>query len=119
MSERRARRIGAAAVLVSAVCLVLTAVCVGLNPGHDTPTGAGNSGAVSGMTLALTGLAFAAVGGLLVSRVPGNAIGWIFCLCGLGLSLSMLGGQYANYAVFVASPPLAGGRLAVLLDDVA
>ena len=119
MSERGAKRIGGAVAALSTACVVLTAVCVGLGAGHATPGNSALSGGVSTMTLSLAGLAFAVVGGLLASRVPGNAIGRIFCVTGVALSVSILGAAYAKYAVFVASPPLAGGRLAVLLDDVA
>jgi hypothetical protein len=108
-----------AAVAVSGVCVILTAVFVALGAGHDTPSGAGSSGPAGATTLELAGFAFAAVGGLLVLRVRDNPIGWVFCLIGAGLSLSIAGGAYANYAVFVASPLLAGARIAVLVDDVA
>jgi hypothetical protein len=118
VSERRGRWVGVAVVLVGAACVALTAVFVGLSSGHAAPEGAGANGSVSIITLSLAGLAFGAVGGLLVSRVPGNAIGRIFCVTGAALSISIAGAAYARYAVFAVAPPRAGARLAVLLDDV-
>ncbi len=119
MSERRARGIGVTVVAVSAACLVLTTVFVALGSGHARPTGPGASGGVSGIALSLAGMAFAAVGGLLSSRVPSNRIGWIFSLTGVAISLSILGSSYASYAVFVTAPRLAGARLGVLFSNVA
>ena len=118
MSERPARRIGAAVALVGVVCLLATVVFVLLSSGHRAPAGTAANSGVSAVALSLAGLAFCTVGGLLASRMPGNAISWIFCLTGVGLSLSILGAAYAKYSVFAVSPPLAGTRLAVLLDDV-
>jgi hypothetical protein len=118
VSERPARRIGAAVALVGVVCLLATVVFVLLSAGHRAPAGTAANSGVSAVALSLAGLAFCTVGGLLASRRPGNAISWIFCVTGVGLSLSILGAAYAKYSVFAVSPPLPGTRLAVLLDDV-
>jgi hypothetical protein len=69
--------------------------------------------------LGLVGVAFAVVGGVLTARVRGNAIGPIFLAAGFALSLAMFCYAYADYALFVASPHLPGGRLSVLVWDVA
>jgi hypothetical protein len=50
--------------------------------------------------------------------VPGNAIGWIFCLTGLLVGLGDLAYQYADFALFatVNSPP--GGETAAWLQNL-
>jgi hypothetical protein len=113
-----ARKTGALVLAASLVCVALTAVFVALATGPDLPQGAGASGSLSIITLALAGLAFGVVGALLVARVPGNAIGPVFCVTGVALPLSMLGSAFARYGVFVAAQQPPGVRLAVLLDDV-
>ena len=42
-------------------------------------------------------LVFAAVGGLIASRHPGNAIGWIFLGSAVAVGLGSFSGSYANY----------------------
>jgi hypothetical protein len=113
-----ARLTGALVLVAGLACVALTAVFVALTAGRDLPQGAGASGGVGIVTLALAGLTFGSVGALLVTRVPGNAIGPVFCMAGVGLPLSMLGSAYARYGVFVAADQPHGVRLAVLLDDV-
>jgi hypothetical protein len=116
VSARRAR--GAAVPLVAVLCMVLTTVFVLLATGNARPAGAGMTGGVSAVALSITAVAFATVGWLVLERVPGNRLGPIFCVTGLALSVSILAGVYANYAVFLADPQLPGTKLAVLLYDV-
>jgi hypothetical protein len=113
-----ARLTGTLVAGVGLACVLATAVFVVLAGGHQLPQGAGASGGLSIITLALAGLVFGVVGGLLVARVHGNAIGPVFCLTGIALPLSMVGSAYARYGVFVAAQQPPGVRLAVLLDDV-
>ncbi len=56
--------------------------------------------------------AFGTVGALVALRVRGNPIGWILGATGLVLGFGNLAYQYADHALFVASPPLPGGALA-------
>ena len=63
--------------------------------------------------VALTGPTFATLGALIVSRRPGNVIGWIFLVCGFlgGVQLSF--GQYAVVALSSEGPSrLPGGAVA-------
>jgi hypothetical protein len=43
--------------------------------------------------------AFPVLGALVVSRQPGNAIGWIFVAVGLGIGLLLAGSEYAYYGL--------------------
>ena len=52
---------------------------------------------------------YAGTGRLIASRLPGNAIGWLLCLIGLSLAVTMLTEQYALYGVATAPVPGACG----------
>jgi hypothetical protein len=54
-------------------------------------------------------LAFPAVGALIVTRQPGNTIGWIFCAVGLLIGFWSFAGQYAVYALVIAPGSLPDG----------
>ena len=45
--------------------------------------------------VALLGVVTSTVGALIASRVPGNAIGWLFCAIGAGMAASILAQDYA------------------------
>jgi signal transduction histidine kinase len=96
-------------VLVLAWALVL----VGLNAGR---VGGGNVGAYAFLAVAV--LAYASTGRLIVSRLPGNAIGWLLGLTGLSLAVSMLTEQYAVYGLATAPRSLPAARLAGCLSSV-
>ena len=60
---------------------------------------------------------FPAVGGLVVSRRPGNPIGWLLCGTGLLLGLAAAGTAYAGFATIdrrgsLPAPEVAAGRRA-------
>jgi hypothetical protein len=61
---------------------------------------------------ALAVAVYAGAGGLVVSRVPRNAIGWLLCLIGLSLATSMLTELYALYGLATAPGVVPGARLA-------
>jgi two-component system, NarL family, sensor kinase len=42
------------------------------------------------------GLAFPAVGALILSRLPGHRLGWLYCLSGLACSVSLTSNSYAQ-----------------------
>ncbi len=52
---------------------------------------------------------FPAVGVLIVSRQPGNAIGWIFCAVGLLQGINISAAQYGRYALLADPGLLPGG----------
>jgi hypothetical protein len=55
---------------------------------------------------------YAATGQLIISRLPGNAIGWLLGLIGLSLVASMFTEQYALYGLAVAPGSVPAARLA-------
>jgi hypothetical protein len=61
---------------------------------------------------------FATLGALIVSRRPGNVIGWIFCAAGLGGGIQFLFGQYATVALLAPDLGFAGGAVAAWLSMV-
>jgi signal transduction histidine kinase len=65
---------------------------------------------------AVTAMVFPAVGALIVSRIPRNALGWLFCLMGLSSGFSGLALEYAVYALVVNPNSVPGGVTAAWLD---
>ncbi len=65
---------------------------------------------------AVAAIVFPAVGALIVSRHPRNALGWLFCLMGLSSGLSGLALEYATYALVVRPDSLPGAVTAAWLD---
>jgi hypothetical protein len=61
-------------------------------------------------------LTFSVVGAVIVSRLPGNLIGWIFCSIGFLGGIRLLGTEYAAYSLLVTSGSLPGGRILAWLD---
>ena len=66
---------------------------------------------------ALISPTFATLGALIVSRRPGNVIGWIFLACGVGAGVQLLSGQYATAALHQQAAP--GGAVAAWLSNLA
>jgi hypothetical protein len=66
--------------------------------------------------LSLFVLPYAAVGALIVSRHPGNRIGAIFLIVGLGAAVVFLAGQYAVHLLLSGSGPGTGGAWAAWLS---
>ena len=68
----------------------------------------------------LIGPTFATLGALIVSRRPGNVIGWIFLSCGVAGGFQLLSGQYATVALLPEGiTRLPGGAVAGLLSSLA
>ena len=63
---------------LTALMLTATLVLIGLNASH---LDAGRIFFSSAAAVAV--LVYAAIGGLIARRLPGNAIGWLLCLVGL------------------------------------
>jgi hypothetical protein len=61
---------------------------------------------------------FATLGVLIVSRRPGNVIGWIFLALSITGSLQMFSGQYATVALISGSKQLPGGAFAAWLSTL-
>jgi hypothetical protein len=90
-----------AVALLTTVLLVVTAL-------HVTPADEFVLTGLGGASFVLASLAFATVGALVGSRVPGNRIGRIFCVMGAILGVGNLLFQYADVALYI-SQGLPGG----------
>jgi hypothetical protein len=63
-------------------------------------------------------LVFATVGAVIVSRRPGNVIGWLCCAIGFGLSLSVFGSDDARTALVADPDRLPAGLIMYGLGSV-
>jgi hypothetical protein len=63
-------------------------------------------------------LAFPVVGALIASRQPGNAIGWLFLVAGLGRAVDYVAAGYATYAAVTEPGSLPGGAYAAVVADL-
>jgi hypothetical protein len=105
MAQQRAARLAGLA-LAAAVVLAAATGAVGLG----RPRVAGVAGYGAGdAAAALVMLACVAVGALIVTRRPGNRIGWLFCAIGLPVLLSAFSTQYADAALLVRGSRLPAG----------
>jgi hypothetical protein len=59
--------------------------------------------------LCIPALSLSTVGALIASRRTGNPIGWLFCASGLLFGVQAFAGEYAFYALVVASSSLPAG----------
>src|SRR5215212_1592473 len=89
MTQRTARR-RAVGLIVLAIVLMTIGEILG------AASGTVNSGDTFIWAIALV---FSGVGGLIASRLPGNAIGWIFLFVGISAGLGSVAGGYAEYWV--------------------
>ncbi len=104
---RRRAQVASWALAGFAVLLMVAAlVLVGLNGSRLT---AGKTGTY--VLLGLTVGLYAGTGRLIVSRLPGNAIGWLLGLVGLSLAVTMLTEQYALYGLATAPGSVPAVRL--------
>ena len=65
---------------------------------------------------ALAAATFATAGSLIVSRRPGNRIGWLLCVTGLLSAGEAFAGPYARYALLTQPGALPGGTLAASIN---
>jgi hypothetical protein len=89
MSQRTARRLTWSLVALALTLLVASSVIYA----------AGGSGVSIGVIIWAIALVFAGVGGLIATRQPGNAIGWIFLSVGVTAGLAEVAHAYADYWV--------------------
>jgi hypothetical protein len=62
-------------------------------------------------------IAFAAVGSLIASRLPGNPIGWLFCAVGVTLAGAVFATAYAHHALVADPGSLPGGSYAAFVGS--
>jgi len=110
----KSRRVAALAWAICAVMAVPSAVLLVLGPG--VPVADDLFGGVGGLSFLVMSLAFATTGAIVASRVPGNRIGWLFCVTGLATGATILAYEYANYGLHATSEPLTGAPVAAWLS---
>ncbi|MBV8432321.1 MAG: hypothetical protein JO244_14235, partial [Solirubrobacterales bacterium] len=91
-ARRRTRAVAWSLAALTLTVLVAALVLVGLNAGL-----LGTFRAGSNALLALAVAIYVATSQLIISRLPGNAIGWLLALVGLSLAGSMFTEEYAVY----------------------
>jgi hypothetical protein len=101
----------------SLVVVLATLVLLAFGAGHATPADSFGLSGYGGVAFAVAALAFATVGALVVARVPGNAIGPIFCVTGGIIGVGDLVFQYADRALFISPDRLPGGSIAAWLQN--
>src|SRR5215210_1728087 len=105
------------AIWAGALGVVLaTLVLLALGAGHATPADSFGLSGYGGVAFAVAALAFATVGALVATRVPGNAIGPVFCLTGATLAIGDFVFQYADRALFISPGGLPAGDAAAWLQ---
>jgi signal transduction histidine kinase len=83
-----------------------------LGPGRPLPDDL--FGGVSGAVWLLLALAYATVGALIVSRLPGHLVGRLFTVLGLLLALSGLSYAYASWGLYAQGAEVPGLTIAAI-----
>ena len=107
VTTRTAARVAWSFVALTVVLHVASGVFVFLGRHVHTPADKNFSVGAVGFFVAF--LAFPVVGAAIVSRRPGNAIGWLFLFIGLDFAVSDLTVQYADYGLFADPGSLPAG----------
>src|SRR5271170_7251567 len=102
-----AQTVGWVLAALALLLLVPTLVLLGLNASH---VDAGRM--FSAVVLAVAAVAYAGVGRVITSRLPGNAIGWLLGLVGLSAATATFTEQYALYGLVTARGSVPAARLA-------
>ena len=93
----------AAAIAALTAALVVVTLTVG-----GTPTTSGPPDAV-GVGIILVMLVFSVTGAFLATRLPGNPVGWLLLMLGLGFQLAIASEEYAVRALVVQPGSLPAG----------
>jgi hypothetical protein len=91
------------------VIAVASAVLLALGPARPLPGDV--FAGVGGASFLVLSLTFAGEGAIVAWRVPGNRIGWVFCVTGILCGITVLAWAYADYGLN-ASEALPGVALA-------
>jgi len=113
-----ARRVAGLAWGACVAIALPTLVLLALGARESTPADDFGLAGFGGLAFLVAALAFASTGALVASRLPSNAIGWIFCVIGFLLAVGSLPHQYADYALFVSPGSLPGGETAAVIQNL-
>jgi hypothetical protein len=107
--------------LVWGACLVLgvaTLVLLALGAGVTTHADSFGISGFGGMSFVVASLAFATVGAMVTTRVPGNPIGPLFLVTGVIVGAGDLAFQYADRTVFIAPGAWPGDTFAAWVQNL-
>jgi signal transduction histidine kinase len=104
----------AVALLSGLTVAVAAAAAVFLVLGPGRPLPEDMFGGVSGAVWLMFALAYTTVGALIVSRLPGHRVGWLFSVTGLLIALNGLSYSYATYGLYATDGGVPGLTAAVL-----
>ena len=107
-SSRLAWSLAVAGIALHLVGYLFVALGIGVGTPADSDVSIGQVGD------AVAFFAFPLVGGVIASRRPGNAIGWLFLAIGLGSGLWLAGVHYADWSLYAEPGVLPGGAWAAL-----
>jgi hypothetical protein len=107
MTSRNATRVAWAVCALSTVLGAGTIVLALLNETslRDFVLGYSAHGPVVGIVNPL-------LGALIITRYPGNRIGWVLCATGLGMAAATISNEYATYVLLTRPGSLPGGAAA-------
>ena len=104
----------AVALLWGLTVAVAAAAAVFLVLGPGRPLREDLFGGVSGAVWLMLALAYATVGALIVSRLPGHRVGWLFAVLGLLLALNGLSYSYASWGLYAQGGEVPGLAIAAI-----
>jgi hypothetical protein len=107
--------------LVWGACLALgvaTLVLLALGAGVTTHADSFGISGFGGVSFVIASLAFATVGAMVTTRVPGNPIGPLFLITGVIVGAGDLAFQYADRAVFISPGTWPGDTTAAWLQNL-
>jgi hypothetical protein len=98
--------------------LVLLVCASGIAVGHALQSSVETT-PLDSWLLSCSFLAFPAIGALIVSRRPGNTVGWIFCAVGLGTAATSFSAGYVHHALAMhADTQVATGLIDLMGNTV-
>ena len=101
-----------------ALALVATVLAVGGSAASSAINWTGIVDLPFAIAFALLGVASAATGAVVASRLPRNGVGWLILALGVGVGVVLSVGAYAEIGVETDGEPLPGYRAAAWLGDV-
>ena len=122
MSARAGARLAWAVAVVclafAGLMLTLAVISVGVDPRVSVPGGAPSEADAVGAAVYFVAIAaFATVGAFVITRRPGNGIGWVFLAIGAVVSVRVTAAQYAEYSLLVRPDSLPGGEIILTLGE--
>ena len=113
-----ATRLAWSVALLCGLLAVPTVVLLVLGAGTATPADEFGAAGFGGLALLVAFLIFAVVGALIVSGVPGNSIGPLFCVIGSIGTIGNFAYQCADFSVYVSPGAFPGAEIFGLMQNL-